>query len=73
MMKTIEFNTNINCDGCIAKVTPGLDSTVGKGNWKVDTGNSEKTLIVQSENVSESEIEDVVKKLGFNIQLKNVP
>ena len=66
-MKTLKFKTNINCGGCIAKVTPNLDKTVGKGNWHVDTANAEKILTVETNTLSETDVENAVKDAGFNI------
>lgn len=45
-MKKIKFKTNINCGGCIAKVTPFLNEAVGEGGWNVDTNDPRKTLTV---------------------------
>ncbi len=28
-METLKFKTNINCGGCVAKVTPELNATEG--------------------------------------------
>lgn len=70
-MKTIKFKTNINCGGCVAKVAPALDSMVGKWNWQIDTTSFEKILIVETESISEKEIEDAVKTAGFKIEICN--
>jgi hypothetical protein len=43
-----KFKTNIKCDGCIAKVTPALNETVGQGNWNVDLQNPNKVLTIQT-------------------------
>ena len=32
----LKFKTSINCGGCIAKVTPYLDSVKGITKWEVD-------------------------------------
>lgn len=36
-METLQFKTNINCSGCVAKVTPELNETEGIWHWNVDT------------------------------------
>lgn len=36
-MENQSFKTNINCSGCVARVTNKLNETVGKDNWQVDT------------------------------------
>jgi copper chaperone CopZ len=66
--ETFAFKTNINCGGCVAKVTPILDTTDGIETWTVDTTNSDKTLLVTSNGISKSEIMDAVQKVGFKIE-----
>lgn len=66
--KTFTFKTNINCGGCIAKVTPFLDEVKGISNWNVDTENKNKVLTVVSDGITESEVIDTVQKAGFKIE-----
>ena len=66
-METLKFKTNIKCTGCLAKVTPSLNETVGENNWKVDLEAPEKTLIVES-STSESEVVAAVKEAGFEAE-----
>lgn len=66
-METIKFKTNINCSGCIAKVTPHLNEAAGENNWNVDTANPAKILSVVA-NASESKIKEAVEKAGFKIE-----
>jgi copper chaperone len=47
-METLQFITNINCGGCVSRVTPFLDAVTGIANWKVDTSVSTKLLTVNS-------------------------
>lgn len=70
-MKTLKFKTNINCSGCIANVTPFLNSDKNIENWEVDTNNPEKTLTIEGENVAEKEVMELVKKAGYKIEPKN--
>lgn len=67
-MKTIELKTNINCSGCVAKVTPTLNHTVGESNWKVDTQNPKKILTVSTGNLTEAEVIKAVEKAGFKAE-----
>jgi len=62
------FKTNINCSGCIAKVTPFLDTTEGIDKWNVDTENKNKILSVTSNGISKEEIIATVQKAGFEIE-----
>jgi len=66
--ETFVFKTNINCGGCIAKVTPFLDNTNGIETWTVDTTNKDKLLSITSTGISENEIIDTVQKAGFKIE-----
>ena len=70
-MKTLKFKTNINCGGCIAKVTPSLNETIGESNWQVDTQNPNKVLTVSGTQVSKDEVIKAVKKAGFKAEEVN--
>ena len=67
-MSTLQFKTNINCSGCVARVTPRLNETKGIKSWKVDTDNADKILTVETETLDSGNIVEVVKKVGFNIE-----
>ena len=62
----MQFKTNINCGGCIAKVTPFLDQVAGAGKWSVATANPSKILTVENESVTSEEIEAGLDKLGYH-------
>lgn len=66
--ETFVFKTNINCGGCVAKVTPALEDTNGIETWNVDTANKDKILSVTVNGISKSEIMDTVQKAGFKIE-----
>ena len=67
-MNTLQFKTNINCGGCVARVTPKLNETKGIVSWNVDTDNPEKILTVQTEEPTGQAIIESVKRAGFQIQ-----
>ncbi|MEO6962037.1 MAG: heavy-metal-associated domain-containing protein [Puia sp.] len=67
-MSTIQFKTNINCGGCIARATPALNEVVGNGHWQVDTQNPGKVLTVNSDTVDESQIRTALNKAGFKAE-----
>jgi copper chaperone len=67
-METLQFKTNINCSGCVAKVTPFLNQLEAVENWKVDTSNPDKILTVVGEELSCELVEDSVKQAGFEIE-----
>lgn len=68
-METLKFKTNINCSGCVAKVTKQLNDTVGEGNWNVDTENPDKPLTVTKSETTPEEITAAVKKVGFKAEV----
>jgi copper chaperone len=65
-METLKFITNINCGGCISRVTPHLDALSGIAEWKVDTSVSTKLLTVNSAAPFRAEkVIAVLKEAGF--------
>lgn len=67
--KTLKFKTNINCGGCVAKVTPFLNNTQGISHWNVETENKDKILSVHSEGITEEEVIQKVQEAGFKIEI----
>lgn len=70
-MKTIQLKTNINCSGCVEKVTPSLNETFGETNWKVDTTDPKKVLTVIAENVDEWDVIKAVERAGYKAEQLN--
>ncbi len=68
-MKSLKFKTNINCSGCIAKVTPYLNEVKGISKWEVDTANPMKILTVETAAVTPAEITGILKTAGYNAEL----
>ncbi|WP_348677013.1 heavy-metal-associated domain-containing protein [Flavobacterium coralii] len=66
--KEFLFKTNINCGGCVAKVTPFLDDAEGVCHWEVDTQNKDKVLTVKSEGISQEQVMQTVQRAGFKIE-----
>lgn len=69
-MKAKTFRTDIKCMGCLTKVTPFLNETVGEDNWEVNINTPEKTLTVISE-ADETAIVGAVEKAGFKAEKAN--
>lgn len=67
--KTLKFKTNINCSGCVEKVTPFLNDANGICHWDVDTANKDKILSVHSKGITEEEVIQKVQDAGFKIEL----
>ena len=70
-MKTLKFKTNINCGGCVSKVTPFLNKQEGVDNWEVDTTNPDKILTVESNGASEEDVKTTLQKIGFKAESVN--
>ena len=67
-MKTLKFKTNINCGGCVTKVTPFLNKQEGVEGWKVDTDNPDKILTIESNGATEEEVKTTLQKVGFKAE-----
>lgn len=67
-MDTIKFKTNINCDACLAKVTPVLDGNEEISSWAVDLGNPDKVLTVQTAALDEEELVHALHKVGYKAE-----
>lgn len=66
-METLKFKTDIKCSGCLAKVTPHLNASVGEDNWEVDTTNPSKVLTVVGD-ATEAQVKEAVQKAGYKIE-----
>lgn len=67
-MTTIKLKTNINCSGCVAKVTPHLNSVENIEKWEVDTANPDKILTVEGKNLNKENVKEIVISAGFIIK-----
>ena len=67
-MGNLKFKTNINCGGCVAKVTPFLNGLNGIASWNVDTLNPDKILTVESAGISTAEVITTLGKIGFKAE-----
>ena len=50
--------------GCVAAVTPHLNAKNQIQSWEVDTANPHKVLTVETDNLSDENIREIVKKAG---------
>ncbi|HRO42587.1 MAG TPA: heavy metal transport/detoxification protein [Flavipsychrobacter sp.] len=67
-METLQFKTNINCGGCIAKVAPYMNESKNIiKSWKVDTTNPQRILTVETEAGAEA-VEAIVAQAGFKAE-----
>ena len=68
LMKTVKFKTNINCAGCVAKVSPFLNDHEGLESWDIDTSTPDKILTVELEDSDPITIIEAINKAGFKIE-----
>ncbi|MCD8741905.1 heavy-metal-associated domain-containing protein [Mucilaginibacter roseus] len=68
-METLKFKTNIKCGGCIAAVTPALNSLEGVIDWQVDVASPEKVLTINSDDaLSEQAVITALKEKGYQAE-----
>jgi copper chaperone len=68
-MEKLKFKTNINCGGCIAKVTPYLDKVQGIKKWEVDINNLQKILTVEAEGITEKDVINTLAGAGYRAEI----
>ena len=56
-MNTLKFKTNINCAGCLAKVSPFLNAEQSIEKWEVDTSIPEKILTVETDETNADRVD----------------
>ena len=66
-MSTLKFKTNINCTGCLSKVSPLLNQESEIKAWNVDLDNENKILTVETLALTAEEIKLIVAKAGFSV------
>jgi copper chaperone len=69
-MEILKFKTTINCNGCLAKVTPFLNAEKSIVKWDVAIANPEKTLTVEVTGSDANKVIEAVKKAGFAVEKK---
>ena len=67
-MKTLKFQTNVKCGGCIATVTPHLNQVKGIVSWNVDTTDPLKIMTIETDGISPEEIISVMKTAGYQAE-----
>lgn len=66
-METLKFKTNIKCDACVAKVTPGLNETAGEGKWMVDLTSPDRVLTINTETTT-AQIKHALAQVGYRAE-----
>jgi copper chaperone CopZ len=63
-----KFKTNINCNGCIAKVKPYFDKSTEISEWNVDITNRDKVLTVKTDAMSKEQLINLVASAGYKAE-----
>ena len=64
-MTEIKFKTNINCNHCIGKVTPILNSDDGISEWNIDLNSEDKILTVKGDKPDADKIVTALSEVGY--------
>lgn len=67
-MNTIKLKTNINCGGCVAKITPFLNNEDEIRTWDVDISSPQKILTVETDALNAAEVIQMVQQAGFKAE-----
>jgi len=71
-MQTLKFKTSLKCNGCVNAIKPSIDTIKEIKSWRVFLDVQDKTLEVDFENSSESEminaVKDAVRNTGYTIE-----
>jgi copper chaperone len=67
-MKEFKFKSNINCTGCLSKVSPVLDSEEKIEAWDVDLQSVDRVLTVKTEELSAEEVKKAIATVGFSAE-----
>lgn len=62
------YKTNIKCDACVVKVTPGLNETIGENKWKVDLSNPARVLTVTVQEDKTNQLTEALQKVGYRVE-----
>lgn len=68
-MSTLKFKSNINCTGCLSKVTPILNEEKDIQTWEVDLEHDDRILTVKTDKLQADDVEKAVSKAGFQAEL----
>lgn len=64
----MKLKTNIKCAGCVEKVTPYLNETVGSNQWSVDLQSADKVLTVSNNNTNADKVTEALAKAGYKAE-----
>ncbi|MEI6575442.1 MAG: heavy-metal-associated domain-containing protein [Bacteroidota bacterium] len=68
-MPSLQFKTNVKCNGCKAAITPFLDNEETISEWRVDIFDPDRILTVEGEDVKASTVIAILEKAGYKAEL----
>lgn len=68
MGKTFKFKTTLKCGGCVAKITPVLNSMKNVAEWSVDLNNPDRVLTVTLKDGDTHSVQEAVRGAGYTIE-----
>jgi len=66
-MNTLQLKTDLSCGSCVEKLKPILVGEKSIHHWNVDLESPDKTLTVHGDNLSESQIGQLIGKEGYHV------
>lgn len=70
-MSEYTFKTTINCESCLANVSPTLNQESNIDKWEVNLQHKDRLLMVQTTKLTAEEVKQIVQKTGFKAELIN--
>jgi copper chaperone len=67
-MMTTEFKTSLKCNGCVERITPGMNALEGIISWDVDLTIPVKILKVETLKDIETKIISVLAEKGYTCE-----
>lgn len=62
-----QFKTTIKCGGCVSTIKPYLDNEKRISEWKVDLSSQPSLLTINSNELTEEELIEIIEESGFKI------
>ncbi|MGD1960841.1 MAG: DUF4396 domain-containing protein [Fulvivirga sp.] len=66
-MSTLTLKTDLHCQGCVNKISPILDRNKDIKEWSVDLEPEVKTLTVKGDNISTSNVDQLLHEAGYSV------
>lgn len=68
-METKKFKTNFKCSGCSSRVGDFFKNEPRIKSWDTDLNHADKIITVTFEDITETEILQIIKKAGYSANI----